>query len=530
MSIMGIILEKAGEAFLNALVSQVGEELWSKLKGNPTQKAFQKAIGASIQRYAMMPNRLALAQPLLMEGSLLTDPDIATELTHLVRFERAPNARLIGLRWKEALLDPPQWRDFTHEAELLLGYLETELRTSDVFAQVFVEKSLQAVSTSTANSSQSLASIEAQLVGLTDLISTQFSVLVNSFREAPPRIQDEIRDYTQYIDEKTRDFVGRQFIFDAITRFANRNLHGYFFIFGEPGIGKSAFAAQLVKRKGYVHHFNIRGEGINRTDAFLRNVCAQLVANYQLPYTTLPIAAAQDAAFLNRLLIQISHTLPPNEKVFIVVDALDEVDTPGHLRDSNPLFLPLNLPPSVYFIVTLRTGTVSPRIEGVQDAIYIEHDADDNVADIRMFIEYAVERPGIQSYLKGPKIDANSFVEHLIEKSEGNFMYLRYVLPEIERGAYKDLELRSLPIGLKNYYEDHWRRMRGQDEKAWFKYKLPIIMALTVVTEPISIDIIKNFSGVAQLARIRAVIQEWQQFLSVEPATDFTRFCLTMVA
>ena len=55
--------------------------------------------------------------------------------------------------------------------------------------------------------------------------------------------------------------------------------------------------------------------------------------------------------------------------------------------------------------------------------------------------------------------------------------------------------------------------MRGQNEEAWFKYKLPVIVALTVVKEPISIELIKDFSKVPEKPRIRAVLQEWQQFL-----------------
>lgn len=95
-------------------------------------------------------------------------------------------------------------------------------------------------------------------------------------------------------------------------------------------------------------------------------------------------------------------------------------------------------------------------------------------------------------------------------------MYLHYVLPEIEHGYYTDLGLDALPAGLQNYYEDHWRRMRGKDEEAWFKYKLPVVMALTVVKEPVSIDLIADFSKVQERARVREVLYEWGQFLHEE--------------
>src|SRR5215469_11055035 len=106
-------------------------------------------------------------------------------------------------------------------------------------------------------------------------------------------------------------------------------------------------------------------------------------------------------------------------------------------------------------------------------------------------------------YITAQGIDDPRFIRLMVEKSQGNFMYLRYVLPEIESGAYQDLVLDAIPTGLMNYYEDHWRRMRGRDEQAWFEYKLPVVMALTVVKEPVSINLLEDFSGVHERARIR---------------------------
>ena len=41
-------------------------------------------------------------------------------------------------------------------------------------------------------------------------------------------------------------------------------------------------------------------------------------------------------------------------------------------------------------------------------------------------------------------------------------------------------------------------------------------MALTVIKEPVSIDLLSEFSEVAERARIRAVLNEWEQFLHEE--------------
>jgi len=196
-----------------------------------------------------------------------------------------------------------------------------------------------------------------------------------------------------------------------------------------------------------------------------------------------------------------------------VVDALDEVDSSGLPAGTNALHLPVWLPAGVYLVVTTRPGHLRLRLDCDQQALDIVQDSAGNTADIHEYLEQAVSRPGIQAYVAAQEIDDELFVEHLAEKSQGNFMYLHYVLPEIERGAYTDLGLAAIPAGLENYYEDHWRRMRGRDEEAWFRYKLPVIAALTEVPEPVSIDLIAGFSGVRERARIRAVLEEWRQFL-----------------
>ena len=514
--LLAIVLEKIGESLLDALTGKVTDEAWSKLKRDPAKTALRHALGAAIERYGTSQQRLDLARPLLEMDGFLTLPAVANELAQFVRFEREPNAELIGQQWKASMDNPPPSCDFTSEAKRLLEYLQVELRSTEVFRPAFDAKSLDAIAASAAASTESLAHIEAELADLAQLLTTRFSDLSRSFVGASFNIREQIRDYTRFLQEKTHDFVGRQFVFDAVTRFTNTQPRGYYFIRGDPGIGKSALAAQMVRTNGYVHHFNIRGEGINKTDTFLRNVCAQLIGVYQLNHTFLPPETTQDAGFINRLLGEVSDTLGPQRKAIIVVDALDEVDTLGLSPGANALYLPVTLPQGIYVIITTRKIPIDLRIDCERETLDIEHDSAGNIADIREYVERAVSRPGIRVYIAAQGIDNALFIDHLVEKSEGNFMYLHYVLPEIEHGYYKDLGLEALPAGLQNYYEDHWRRMRGKDEDEWFKYKLPVVMALTVVKEPVSIDLIADFSKVRERARIREVLHEWGQFLHEE--------------
>ncbi len=518
-TISTVILTMVTEAFINALVDKTTSELWTKLKGDPAQNAFKQALGAAIHRYGTTGSRLDLARPLLQKGGPLTEPVVAAELSQMVRFDREPNAELIGQRWKAAITAPPQWRDFTSEAKLLLDYLRAELRVTDVFSPVFDAESLDSIAVDASSSAESLANIETQLATMNDMLEARLGDLIHTFTRASVSIRDQIFDYTRYIEEKTRGFVGRQWIFDAVNRFIDKNPRGYFFIIGDPGIGKSALAAQIVKQNGYVHHFNIRAEGINKATTFLKKVCAQLIAAYELEYTILPSETTDDAGFLNKLLGEVSEKLKTDERCVLVVDALDEVDRIGTPIGANLLYLPLTVPEGIYFVVTMREDDerrIKPRVDCEQDELYIDHNSADNLADITDFVQASTTRPEIRTYIAAQDVEASEFVTLIVQKSEGNFMYLRYVLPEIERGAYRDLELAAIPVGLRSYYQDHWQRMRGMDEEAWFEYKLPVIVALTVVLEPVSIDLISDFSKVQQRVRIRAVLRDWAPFLHNE--------------
>lgn len=340
--------------------------------------------------------------------------------------------------------------------------------------------------------------------------------------KSPARVPDEIRtrilDFGRFIAEKTDGFVGRDWLFERFERFQQEHPRGYFLLRGDPGIGKSSLAAELVKRLGCVHHFNIRAEGIHHPVDFWTNICAQLIAAYSLPLTTLPPEATRDGSYFKSLLEQIV-ALDPDRKVVLVVDALDEAIS---IRpDANPLHLPSLLPPGVYLLATARRSVIL-RVECELKVVDIQQDEAGNLADVRAHLEACRERPGIASYLRERGISDKTFVDLMTTKSQGNFMYLRYVLPEIEHGDYRDLELGDLPSGLTDYYEDHWRRLRSRDPDRWFQMQLPVLVALTVVKEPVSVDLLVDFSGVADRNRIRDVLREWDSFLYQTVVEDET--------
>jgi hypothetical protein len=74
-------------------------------------------------------------------------------------------------------------------------------------------------------------------------------------------------------------FTGREWLSDEVDRFIAGNPCGYVFVEAEAGLGKTAFAAWLVKTRGYLSHFS-RYSGGSSVQVALANLSAQLIIEF----------------------------------------------------------------------------------------------------------------------------------------------------------------------------------------------------------------------------------------------------------
>jgi hypothetical protein len=158
-------------------------------------------------------------------------------------------------------------------------------------------------------------------------------------------VPDQFRNF---VESRTTDFVGRDYVLEAVDEFLSIEKKGYFIVEGDPGEGKSAILAQYVKQTGCVAHFNIRAEGITRPGHFLNSVCSQLIARYGLSEAPATGDRGDEGGHLMRLLEDASTQLKKGDSLIIAVDALDEVDQTGQTNGANILYLPSVLPEGVF--------------------------------------------------------------------------------------------------------------------------------------------------------------------------------------
>lgn len=362
----------------------------------------------------------------------------------------------------------------------------------------------------------------AQITGdVTDSAIITGDVIFQIFNEASISLSRHIRihEFQSLIDERTRDFVGREFIFKAIDEFIQdpEFPSGYIVISGEPGIGKTALLGQMVKQGGYVHHFNIASQNIRLPRDFLGNVCAQLIVRYELDHLILPPEATQDSGFLSQLLSE-AASQEQNRPVVLLVDALDEAEDIGLAPNANRLYLPPSLPEGVFFVVTSREEHDYRLAVDRREDIYLRDDDPHNLEDVRRYIRNFIQahRDEMVPRIKEWNVEEDEFVEVITEKSQGNFMYLVHVLRDIRTRrltATNVDNIRKLPRGLKDYYQRHWRSMKDQDKDHFEKYYQPVVCILATVREPVHIEQVAEWTRLEPPA-ITQVIQTWREFLN----------------
>ena len=361
-----------------------------------------------------------------------------------------------------------------------------------------------------------LASIE---IDIREDLAQIRALLERYIDPAAPSLPISIKSET-IIQDRIKDFTGRKFVFEEINKFLKTNRKGYFVLEAEPGVGKSAIMAKCVEmlKRRCVTHFNSQPDGIVSAKTFLENACIQLIEGFNLKdkYQPLPENALENGNFLGRLLGEVSAKLG-GKKLIFVVDALDEVDLKEQTSGSNVLYLPNDLPDNVYFIVSKRPELLPmPKNDNYVWLDLMQRNAE-SVEDVKAYIhKVAKNSAGIENWIKSQNLSLEQFVSVLAERSKNNFMYLRYVLKDINSGTYRDVNLNDLPAGLEIYYYKHLERMDVKDKESR-RRKLKVIYVLSRTRKPVSCELLANFAKEDELD-VQDVLDGWEGF--VRPSSE----------
>lgn len=356
-------------------------------------------------------------------------------------------------------------------------------------------------------------------------------------------------DFHDDINRLTKDFIGREWLFDEIDHWIKHEDQRFFILTGEPGVGKSAIAAQLIETRAanvVAHHFCIAGHNSTiRPETVLRSLAAQLgnaLPNYgeALANTIKPTHLSvqvninvdtMSSGDITGVIINHLHagnaeeeldillraplvklTAPPTPLI-IVVDSLDEAVTyQGEVNLVTLLSKVNDLPPWIRFIVTTRSER---RVLSYFDNLKLYNltaESDVNSNDLRQYIELRVGVKEIQIRLKEAEIASQNLVDRVVELAKGNFLYTKMLLNDIEDGQQSLDDLASLPKSLDEIYHRFLRRFTFREWEERYQLLLNI---LAVSLEPINELQMANFTGIKR-SKVRQYLGVILQFLNVK--------------
>ncbi|MEZ4868835.1 MAG: effector-associated domain EAD1-containing protein [Caldilineaceae bacterium] len=316
-------------------------------------------------------------------------------------------------------------------------------------------------------------------------------------------------------------FTGREWLLAEVDTFLHNHDRGYLILEANAGLGKTAFLVWLTKERGYIHHFCELTPGAEGVSEGLKNLAAQLALAYKLePEGVLLVDVASHPSYLSDLLKRAADNLDGDEKIVVVVDALDESNA---LSNQNVMGLPATLPKGVYFIVSQRpaapTLNVKDPIITARQYLRFSAEDEDNQADMRRFLAYAATLLEIVHVLQESKHNYTSeqFITTLMDKCRGVWIYLYFVVQEIRQGDRSPLDLAALPDGMTQYYTYYWRRWREADEEQWDAIYLPLLTTLAAAQESLSLQQLIKWSGAKITERnLRRLLErEWRPFLTI---------------
>jgi WD40 repeat protein/serine/threonine protein kinase len=327
-------------------------------------------------------------------------------------------------------------------------------------------------------------------------------------RNYPPRGADpqqflEPWDFTPFLVEKFKGFVGREWLFQEIDEWRTKDRPSVLLIVGEPGIGKSAIVAALV-------HRNLKGQVLAyhccRTDTpatleparFVRSLASMF--STRLPEYTKALECSSvinalrradtdpESAFEAAVLAPLHKiTQPQKNRYYLLIDALDESLTRAQAPTIfDVLCTRLNrLPPWLGLIATTRNDpSVLNPLRSLRVQIITAQDPK-NQDDVRRFIRFRFREASFRQKAKADRKILARLEADLLRSSAGNFLFVRTALDAIERGQLDFDHIENLPPGLSSLYEIFFRRLFPNPAKD-FSRSRKVLETIAAAREPLT--------------------------------------------
>jgi hypothetical protein len=313
----------------------------------------------------------------------------------------------------------------------------------------------------------------------------------------------------------SKGFYGRKWLFEAVEKWRQDTKldSQLFWIMGAPGVGKTAFAAQLTHTRGdtvIAAQFCEWDKPDHRNaERVVRSLAFQLATRFP-DYRKLLLTLPEIAELDRKNAVELFDYLLANplrsvinggrERYLIVIDALDEAGEAGR----NPLVEMLSrnaqrLPDWLGIVATSRPEFDVKTPFQALNPFPFDTKSESNRDDIRDYLRRELALP-LQN-----RPDADRLMEQILEKSEGVFLYVERFCDDFRLG-HLSLDLpEQFPQGLGGIFIQYFQR-QFPDLAKFRKDVRPALRAILAAREPLPVEILQHLFN-------------WQD----EELRDFTR-------
>jgi tetratricopeptide (TPR) repeat protein/RNase adaptor protein for sRNA GlmZ degradation len=397
---------------------------------------------------------------------------------------------------------------------------------------------------------------------------------------------------TGQVSDRTPNFTGREWVFQAIHQWlSDPNGSRYFLLTGEPGAGKTVISDRLSQFSyspvalhpnllpGFlsaVHRCSARDSTTVDPKTFARSIALQL-AQHIPPFAQalkdigekqvnihvdLSIGAANGSTIqaiviqnlnlagvmtaqeaFSWVVLQPLHTLYQtgfDQPITILVDALDEALTHSGDRTIVDLLSSLeHLPPQVRFILTSRNvAQVENRFLHAEELNLSAPESHiQNQADLHAYVQTRCSsNTPLSTHLSDLEPHRQAIaIDQITQKAEGNFLYVRFLLDEIEQGKRSLTDLEELPEGLDGLYYESLARVVKLSKQDWHTTYAPLVGILSVARTSLTLSHLQVFTKQSEstlwqcLGDLREFLEALEPQTTAAPETSYRLYHQSMM-
>lgn len=239
--------------------------------------------------------------------------------------------------------------------------------------------------------------------------------------------------------------------------------------------------------------------------------------------------------------LRILKKLNPQARIVVIIDGLDEVlyspSDPDIVRALVELPELDSLDNLRMVIASREDPEIIEELSSLKGLRRIQFQAMDaeNQKDLESYAKRVTDRIAGAIRFEHFGLTRPLFLNSLLLKSSGNFLYLRNVLHSIEMAAQDQskiarleplLNLQSLPEGLPALYAHFLKSVKEWcasefSQKTWTDYLRPVLAMLAVSREPITLSHLSQFTGI-DIEDVALLLRELHQFVEISNSAPLT--------